>query len=74
MVKLNNRVLRKIFGPKRDDVTGKWRRLHSAEFYDLLVSPNIIWVIKSRQKRWTEHVAPMEKDKERCIQGFGGET
>jgi len=69
-----NRVLRKIFGPKRDEVTGKWQTLHSKELYDLLVSPNIIWVIKSRRIRWTVHVAPMEKEKERCIQGFDRET
>jgi hypothetical protein len=69
-----NRVLRKICGPKRDEVTGKWGRLHNMELYDLLVSPNIIWVIKSRTIRWAGHVAPMEKEKERFIQGFGGET
>ena len=68
-----NRVLRKIFGPKRDDVTGKWQRLHNTELYDLLVSPNI-WVIKSRRIRWTGHVAPMEKEKERSVQGFVRET
>ena len=69
-----NRVLRKIFGPKRDEVTGKWGRLHNTELYGQLVSPNIIWVIKSRRIRWAGHVAPIEKEKERCIQGFGGET
>jgi hypothetical protein len=68
------RVLRKIFGPKRDEVTGKWGRLHSTELYDLLVSPIIIWVIKSRRIRWAGHVALTEKEKERCIQSFGGET
>ena len=69
-----NRVLRKIFGPKRDKGTGKWGRLRNTELYDLLVSPNIIWVIKSRQIKWAGHVAPMEKEKEICVQGFGGET
>jgi hypothetical protein len=68
-----NRVLRKIFGPKRDEVTGKWGSLHNTELYDQLVSPNI-WVIKSRQIRWAGHVIPIEKEKERCIQGFGRET
>jgi hypothetical protein len=49
--------LRKIFGPKRDEVTGQWRRLHNEELYDLYSSPNIIWVIKSRRMRWAGHVA-----------------
>jgi hypothetical protein len=52
-----NRVLRRIFGPKRDEVTGKWRRLHNEELNDLYSSPNIIWVIKSRNMRWAGHVA-----------------
>jgi hypothetical protein len=52
-----NRVLRKIFGPKRDEVTGEWRRLHNEELYDLYTSPNIIWSIKSRRMRWAGHVA-----------------
>jgi hypothetical protein len=43
-----NRVLRRIFGPKRGEVTGDWRRLHNKELYALYSSPNIIWVIKSR--------------------------
>jgi hypothetical protein len=43
-----NRVLRRIFGPKEDKVTGEWRRLHNGEFYALYSSPNIIWVVKSR--------------------------
>jgi hypothetical protein len=54
-----NRMLRKIFGPKRDEVTGKWRRLHNAELYDLHSSPNIIQVIKSRIMRRARHVARM---------------
>jgi hypothetical protein len=53
-----NRVPRKIFGPKRDEVTGEWRRRHNKELYDLY-SPNIIWVIKSRRMRWAGHVARM---------------
>jgi len=53
-----NRALRKIFGPKRDDVTGEWRRLHNEELHDLYFSPNI-WVFKSRTVRWAEHVARM---------------
>jgi hypothetical protein len=52
-------VLRRIFGPKRDEVTGEWRRLHNKELYALYSSPNIIWVIKSRRLRWAGHVARM---------------
>jgi hypothetical protein len=52
-----NRVLRGIFGPKRDGVTGEWRRLHDKELNDLYSSPNIIQVIKSRSMRWAGHVA-----------------
>jgi hypothetical protein len=54
-----NRVLRRIFGPKRDEVTGEWRRLHNKDCYALYSSPNIIWVIKSRRLRWAGHVACM---------------
>jgi hypothetical protein len=54
-----NRVLRRIFGPKRDEVTGEWRRLHNEELKDLYSSPNIIRVIKSRRMRWAGHVAYM---------------
>jgi len=46
-----NRVLRRIFGPKRDEVTGDWRKLHNEELSDLYCSPNIVWVIKSRIMR-----------------------
>jgi hypothetical protein len=44
-----NRALRRIFGPKRDEVTGEWRKLHNEELYDLYCSPNSVWVIKSRR-------------------------
>jgi hypothetical protein len=54
-----NKVLRRIFGPKRDEVTGEWRRLHNKELYALYSSPNIIRVIKSRRLRWAGHVARM---------------
>jgi hypothetical protein len=54
-----NRVLRRIFGPKRDEVTGEWRRLHSKELYALYLSPDMIRVIKSRRLRWAEHLAHM---------------
>jgi hypothetical protein len=54
-----NRVLRRIFGPKRDEVTGERRRLHNKELYALYFSPNIILVIKLRRLRWAGHVACM---------------
>jgi hypothetical protein len=56
-----NTVLRRIFGPKRDEVTGEWRRLHNEVLNDLYSSPNIIRVIKSRRMRWAGHVARMGK-------------
>jgi hypothetical protein len=52
-------ALRIIFGPKREEVTGEWRRLHNKELYALYSSPNIIRVIKSRRLRWAGHVARM---------------
>jgi hypothetical protein len=54
-----NRVLRRIFGPKRGEVTGDWRKLHNDELHDLYSSPSIIRMIKSRRMRWTGHVARM---------------
>jgi hypothetical protein len=54
-----NRVLRRIFGPKRDEVTGEWRKLHNEELRDLYFSPSIIRIIKSRRMRWAGHVARM---------------
>jgi hypothetical protein len=54
-----NRVLRRIFGPKRDEVTGEWRRLRNKELYALYSSPNIIRVIKPRRLRWAGLVARM---------------
>ena len=56
-----NRVLRRIFEPKRDGVTGEWRKLHNEGLNDLYCSPNIVRVIKSRRMRWAEHVACMEE-------------
>ena len=56
-----NRVLRRIFGPKRGEVTGDWRRLHNEELNDLYSSLNIVRVIKSRRLRWAGHVARIEE-------------
>ena len=52
-----NRVFRRIFGPKRDEVTEKWRKLHNEELSDVYCSPKIVRVIKSRRMRWVGHVA-----------------
>jgi hypothetical protein len=52
-----NRVLRRIFGPKRDEVTGGWRELHNEELHGLYSSPSIVRVIKARRMRWAGHVA-----------------
>jgi hypothetical protein len=54
-----NRVLRKIFGPKRDEVPGEWRKFHDEELRDLYSSPSIIRIIKSRMMRWAGHLARM---------------
>jgi len=54
-----NMVLRRIFGPRKDEVMGEWRRLHNEELNDLYSSPNIVRVIKSRRMRWAVHVARM---------------
>jgi hypothetical protein len=54
-----NRVLRRIFGLKRDEVTGEWRKLHNEELHDLYFSPNIIRIMKSRRMRWAGYVARM---------------
>jgi hypothetical protein len=56
---LEDQVLRRIFGPKRDEVTGEWRKLHNEELHDLYSSPNNVRVTKSRRMRWAGHVAQM---------------
>jgi len=56
-------MLRRIFGPMRDEVTGEWWRLHNEELNDLYSSPNIVRVIKSRRVRWARHVARMGEER-----------
>jgi len=58
-----NMVSRRIFGPRRDEVTGEWRRLHNEELNDLYSSPNIVRVIKSRSMRWAGYVAHMGEER-----------
>ena len=67
-----NRVLRRIFGPKRDEVTGEWRKLHNEELNDLYSSHNTARVMKTRRMRWAGHVARLGREK--LVEGFGGET
>jgi hypothetical protein len=67
-----NRVLRRIFGSKRDEVTGEWRKLHSVELHNLYSSPDIIRQVKLRRMRWAGHVARMGE--KRNVQGFGGKA
>jgi hypothetical protein len=64
-----NMVLRRIFGPKRNEVTDNWRRLHKEELHALYFSPNVIRVIKSGRLRWAGHVAHVGESR-----GFSGET
>ena len=66
-----NRALRRVFGPKRDEVTGEWRKLHNEELSDMYL-PNIVRVIKSRRMRRAGHVARMGEG-ERGAQSSGGE-
>jgi hypothetical protein len=58
-----NRVLWRIFGPKRDEMTAEWRKLHDKELRGLYSSPSIIGIIKSRRMRWAGHVAGMGEKK-----------
>jgi hypothetical protein len=58
-----NRALRRVFGPKRKDATGEWRKLHDEKLNDLYSLPNILRVVKSRRMRWAEHVARMGEEK-----------
>jgi hypothetical protein len=58
-----NKVLRRVFGPKRDEVTGEWRKLHTEELNDLYSLPNIVRVVKLRRMRWVGHVACMGEER-----------
>jgi len=66
-----NMVLRRIFGPRRDEVTGDWRRMHNEELNDLCFSPNIVRVIKSRRMRWAGHLARIGEERG-CIGSWWG--
>ena len=58
-----NKVLRRVFGPKKDEVTGEWRKLHNEELNDLYSLPNIVWVVKSIRMRWAGHVVHMGEER-----------
>jgi hypothetical protein len=58
-----NRVLRRIFGPERDEVTGEWRKLHNEELHNLYSSPDIVRQVKSRRMRWAGHVARIGEER-----------
>jgi hypothetical protein len=66
-------VLRRILGPKRDEVTGEWRKLHNEELRDLYSSPSIIKIIKSRRMSWAGHVTRMG-EKRNTYRFIGGES
>ena len=68
-----NRALRRIFGHKREGVTGQWRKLHNEELNDLYSSPSIVRMIKSRRMRWAGHVARTEEGRG-VYKVFGGEN
>jgi hypothetical protein len=67
-----NRVLRGVFGAKRDEVMWEWRKLHNEELNDLYSSPTIVQVIELRRMRWVGHVARMAEGRD--VQVVGGET
>ena len=63
-----NRVLRRVFGPKRDKLIGEWRKLRNEELNDVYSLPNIVRVVKSRRMRWAGHVARTGEDKRFCTE------
>jgi hypothetical protein len=63
LIVFENRVLRGVFGAKRNEVTGDWRKLHNEELNDLYSLPNIVWVVQSRRMRWAGHVARMGEER-----------
>jgi hypothetical protein len=67
------RVIRRIFGPKRDDVTGEWRKLHSEELHNLYSFPDFIRQIKLKRMRWARHVDHVEEKRKVC-KVFGGKA
>jgi hypothetical protein len=67
------RVLRRVLGPKRDEVTGEWRKLYNEELNDLYSLPNIVRVVKSRRMKWAGHVARMGEGRG-VHRVFGGEA
>ena len=69
-----NMALRRIFGPRRDEVTGEWRRLHNKELNDLYSSPTIVRVIKLKRMRWAGHVAHMGEERGAYRETRGKET
>jgi hypothetical protein len=68
-----NRILRRIFGPKRDEVTGEWRKLHNEDLHNLYSSPDIIRQVKSRRMRWAGRVARMGEER-KVYKVFGGKA
>jgi hypothetical protein len=66
ILRVLNRVLRRIFGPKRDEVTGEWRKLHNEELHDFYSSPSIIRIIKMRRMRWAGPVAGVGEKRNTC--------
>jgi hypothetical protein len=67
-----NRVLQRLFGPKRDEVTDEWRKLHNEELNDLYSSPNILWADKIKKNKMCA-ACSMHGEGDRCMKGFGGE-
>jgi len=66
-----NRVLRRIFGPRREEVTEEWKSLHNEKLNDMYCLPNSVWVIKSRRMRWAGHVARMGEERG-CVESWWG--